>query len=171
MHMTPNIQIPPPARLMQLANLMPMHIVIQRIEVSKILRRASLPAMMQRMHAGIILLHQPFPKLGRQRVERRPSIGKLGVAACMRRRQYRRSQQAVRSSPRVERAVDVEEAVAFPVVRARAVRAEHFAVVVDVAGVEELVVFVARLAAAGHVGPDVVEVAETSREGHVRGVV
>ena len=65
----------------------------------------------------------------------------------------------------------MEEAVPFPVVRPWAVEGENFALVVYVSGVEELVVVVAGFAAAGHVGADVVEVAEAAGEVYVRYVV
>lgn len=65
----------------------------------------------------------------------------------------------------------MEEAVAFAVVRPWAVVSQDFAFVVHVPGVEEFVVFVAWFAAAGHVGANVVEVAEAAGEVHVAGVV
>jgi hypothetical protein len=65
----------------------------------------------------------------------------------------------------------VEEAVAFAIVRPRTVEAQHVAIVVDVTGVKELVVFVAWFASSGHVWPDVVQVAESPGELDVRCVI
>ena len=64
------------------------------------------------------------------------------------------------------------EGVAFVVLRARVGGCEDLPRVgFDVAGVEELVVFVAGFAPVGHVGSDIVEVAEAAGELHVSGVV
>jgi hypothetical protein len=65
----------------------------------------------------------------------------------------------------------VEETVAFAIVRPRAVEAQHVAVVVNVTGVEELVVFVAWFTSSSHVWPNVVQVAEALGELDMRCVV
>ena len=65
----------------------------------------------------------------------------------------------------------MKEAVPLPVVRAWRVGCQDVAVIVHVPGVEELVVFVARSAAARHVGPDVVEGAEAAGKVDMAGVV
>lgn len=65
----------------------------------------------------------------------------------------------------VEAAVHVEQRVAFVVVRARVVRRDDFALGVEVAGVEELEVLVAELAAWCQVPLDVVELAKPPAKG------
>jgi hypothetical protein len=65
----------------------------------------------------------------------------------------------------------VEEAVAFAVVRSRAVEAQHVAVVVNVTGVKELVVLVAWFTSSSHVWPNVVQVAKALGELDMRCVV
>lgn len=58
----------------------------------------------------------------------------------------------------------MEEGVAFSELRAWTVGIEYFAVLVDVASVEQFVVTVARFAATDHVAFDIVEFAESAGE-------
>ena len=105
-----------------------MHIPLLRPQPLKILRTAPLPRMMKTMHAHQLLTHQLLLHLLRQALKRRPRICELGVTARVRWRENRRFEEAVARTSRVEAAVDVDEVVAFAVVRACAVGGEDLGV-------------------------------------------
>ena len=117
---------PRPKKRIQLT--MPMHIPLLRPQPIKILRTAPLPRVMQTMHAHQLLTHQLRLHLLRQALKRRPRVREFSVTARIRWRQHRGFEQAVARTSRVEAAVDVEEAVAFAVVRAGAVGGEDLRV-------------------------------------------
>lgn len=62
-HMAPNVQIPPSARFVDLCYVVAVHVVIQRVQISEILRRPPFTTMMQRVHANVIVLDQPVLEL------------------------------------------------------------------------------------------------------------
>ena len=64
----------------------------------------------------------------------------------------------------------MKEAIALPVMRTRTVGIEYLTFVVDVAGIEEFVMGVARLATTCQIWTDVIELAEAAREVDVGGV-
>lgn len=65
----------------------------------------------------------------------------------------------------------MEEAVAAAIMVARAVDGQDLTIVVNVACVKELVIVVARFAAARDVGADVIEVPKSAGEGYVASVI
>lgn len=72
----------------------------------------------------------------------------------------------------IEGGVDMEEAIAFIVLSSRGRWVERcVGLGVDVASIEELVIFISRLAAVGHVWTNVIEFTETARELDVSCVV
>lgn len=170
MQMIRNIQIPPPAPLMHLHNPMSAKRILFHIDVFHVRtsRHSLHPTMPQTMRTDIILLQQRLLHLPIELLKRGPCIRKLRIAPRPRRRQLMRSEQRKPRAPRVEAAVDVEQSVAAARVIPSTARLDDTPVVFLVADVEELVVGEAVLAAERQVRFHVVQVAEESREGHVR---